>query len=75
MVMHWEKVDETYKLTTAGDEYGFFLIPDNHDKSLYDVYMTFGFCSNMQLLSEYAMELNEAKNMAEAIVNKFKTLK
>ena len=73
--MHWEKVDETHKLTTSGDEYGFFLIPDKHDKSLYNVYMTYGFCSNMQLLSEYAMELNEAKNMAEAIVNKFKTLK
>lgn len=36
--------------------------------------MTFGFC-NMQLLSEYAMELNEAKDMAETIINKFKTLK
>lgn len=37
--------------------------------------MTYGFCSNMRLLSEYAMGLNEAKDMAEAIVNKFKTLK
>lgn len=73
--MHWEKVDETYKLTTSGDEYGFFLIPDRHDKSLYNVYMTYGFCSNMQLLSEYAMTIAEAKYMVEAIVNKFKTLK
>lgn len=73
--MNWEKVDETYKLTTPADEYGFFLIPDNHDESLYNVYMTYGFCSNMQLLSEYAMTIDEAKDMAEAIVNKFKTLK
>lgn len=72
--MNWEKVDETYKLTTAGDEYGFFLIPDKHDKSLYNVYLTYGFC-NMQLLSEYATTIDEAKDMAEAIVNKFKTLK
>lgn len=36
--------------------------------------MTFGFC-NMQLLSECAMELNEAKGMVETIINKFKTLK
>ena len=73
--MNWEKVDETYKLTTLGDEYGFFLIPDKHDKFLYNVYMTYGFCSNMQLLSEYAMTIDEAKEIAEAIVNKFKTLK
>ena len=72
--MNWEKVDETYKLTTPADEYGFFLIPDKHDESLYNVYMTYGFCSNMQLLSEYAMTIDEAKDMAEAIVNKFKTL-
>lgn len=42
--------------------------------TMINLYMTFGFC-NMQLLSEYAMELNEAKDMAETIINKFKTLK
>lgn len=73
--MNWEKVDETYKLTTPGDEYGFFLIPYKNNKSLFRVYITYGFCNNMQLLSEYGMELDEAKEMAEAIVNKFKTLK
>ena len=72
--MNWIKVDETYKLTTPGDECGFFLIPDKHNKSLYNVYMSYSFYS-LQLLSEYAMELNEAKEMAETIVNKFKTLK
>lgn len=73
--MHWEKVDETYKLTTPGDEYGFFLIPYKNNKSLFRVYITYGFCSNMQLLSEYGLGLNEAKDMVETIINKFKTLK
>lgn len=71
--MYWERVCNTWQLITA-DGYGFYLVPDKHDKSLYNVYMTFDFC-NMQLLSEYAMELNEAKDMAEAIATKFKTLK
>lgn len=73
--MNWEKVDDTYKLTTPGDEYGFFLIPYKNNKSLYDVYMTYGFVSDLQLLSEYGMGLKEAKEMAETIINKFKTLK
>lgn len=72
--MNWEKIDDTFKLTTPGDEYGFFVIPNKHNTSLYDVYMCFGFC-NMQLISDCIMELKEAKEFAENIINNLKTLK
>ena len=79
LTMHWERVCNTWKLTTADNEYGFFLVPDKVDETLYneclyDVYM--GYCHNiMQLLSKLRMSVNEAKDMVETIVTKFKTLK
>lgn len=72
--MNWIKIDNTYKLTTPGDEYGFFLVPYRLDHSRYEVYLDFEFC-NMSLISDTTMKLEEAKIFVETLIDKLKTLK
>ena len=72
--MNWVKIDDTYKLTTEGDECGFFLVPYRLNHSRYDVYLNFEFC-DMCLISDTTMQLEEAKAFVETLIDKLKTLK
>lgn len=72
--VNWVKIDDTYKLTTERNDYGFFLVPYRLNRSRYNVYLRFAFCDTC-LISDGDMQLEEAKMFVETLIDKLKTLK